>query len=566
MFASMNQASMWRLIHDLFIHTGHRLWYVVVWTSLNAMTSALGIALILPLLALLFPVPGIAPLQVNWLNPEWLNLESILLLYLVLVSLSVWINRQTMVQTSILVQEYTKHLRVRLFETLFASDYSYIAYQKKSDVLNLFTLEIARISSSVTALIGLISGVLIMISHIVLAWYLSPRLTGFVLVSGIIVFISLYTSLGRVRRLALSLYQSNQTWQQRLHEQLYGMKEIRSYGIEARQVDFFRQATEEVEQQLVQFAKEQSKPDTVFKIVAAAVISLFFYISLSVLQEEVSTLLVIVLLFGRLWPLFAAFQKNIQIFLSGVPVYTLLLNKMEAVPKRSGSDEEKLTFHETLVIDRVRYSYGQTTGIGVSFTVNAGQMVAIMGASGTGKSTFLDLLLGLLEPQAGEIRVDGKTLNARRAVAWREQISYIPQSAFLFHGTIRENILHFNPDLTDEALVEALDLAGATFVFDLPDGIETMIGDFGTRLSGGQQQKIILARALAKKPRILLLDEATNALDREQEVMFHDTLRQLTSRMTILYITHRREIGQLADAIYQMETGTFERREVNHSK
>lgn len=193
-------------------------------------------------------------------------------------------------------------------------------------------------------------------------------------------------------------------------------------------------------------------------------------------------------------------------------------------------------------------------------------MVAIMGASGTGKSTLLDLLLGLLEPQAGEIRVDGKTLNARRAGAWREQISYIPQSAFLFHGTIRENILHFNPDLTDEALVEALDLAGATFVFDLPDGIETMIGDFGTRLSGGQQQKIILARALAKKPRILLLDEATNALDREQEVMFHDTLRQLTSRMTILYITHRREIGQLADAIYQMETGTFERREVNHSK
>jgi len=201
----------------------------------------------------------------------------------------------------------------------------------------------------------------------------------------------------------------------------------------------------------------------------------------------------------------------------------------------------------------------------VSLTIQSGQMIAVMGASGTGKSTLLDLFLGLLQPQAGEIRIDGQVLKQEKTESWRKQISYIPQSAFLFHGTIRQNIIHFHPGLTGEELLEALELAGATFVHELPDGLETIIGDFGARLSGGQQQKIILARALAKRPRLLLLDEATNALDREQEVLFHETLRQLTKRMTVVYITHRLEIGQLADAIYQIETGRLEVKEVSHS-
>lgn len=141
-----------------------------------------------------------------------------------------------------------------------------------------------------------------------------------------------------------------------------------------------------VERNLVQYAKEQSKPDTVFKIVAAGVISLFFYISLSVLQEEISTLLVIVLLFGRLWPLFTAFQKNTQVFLSDLPVYELIVNMLDEIPAHIPDEKNELVFDETLEMDRVRYAYDpDSTGIDVSLTVKAGQMIAIMGASGDGQ-------------------------------------------------------------------------------------------------------------------------------------------------------------------------------------
>ncbi|MFL0199146.1 ABC transporter ATP-binding protein [Exiguobacterium acetylicum] len=568
MFTSMNRAGIRRLIHDILKNTHHRLWYVVGWTSLNAVTSTLGIALILPLLSLIFPISGTERLHLGWINLNWLTLERMLLLYIVLVCISVWINRQTLIQTTILVQRYTKFLRIRLFETLFSSDYHYIARQKKSNILNQFTMEIARISISVTALISMISGILITIPHLVLAWYISPRLTGFVFVSGIVVFVSLYTSLRRVRQLALSLSDSNQRWQQHLHEQLYGVKEIRSYGIEAKQTDAFRQATEEIEQNLVQYATEQSKPDAVFKIVAAVLISLFFYISLSFLNEEIGTLLVIVLLFARLWPLFAAFQKNMQLFLSGLSVYASLQATLDHIPKSIQGEDSLRPFQKSIELNHVSFSYTDAEMSGlqdVSLTIHSGQMIAIMGASGTGKSTLLDLVLGLLEPQTGEIRIDGQMLKQEKTESWRKQISYIPQSAFLFHGTIRQNIVHFHPGLTEEELLEALELAGATFVHELPDGLETIIGDFGARLSGGQQQKIILARALAKRPRLLLFDEATNAMDREQEVLFHKTLRHLTKRMTIVYITHRIEISRLADAIYHIETGRLEVKEGSHS-
>lgn len=243
----MNLKTTLRLVHDLLHSPNHRFLQVLALTSLNGLTASLGIALIIPMLTLITPSRATQAQELGRLTAFFtdvsLSLEWIIGLYFLLVAASVVVGRMTTVRTIQLVQQYTKELRVRLFTTLFSGDYQHVAKQKKSDLVNTFTMEVSRINASITALVGLLSGLFIAIPQCVLAFLLSPQLTTFVLLSGGIVFIRLYASLKRVRQLAVSLQRLNQNWQQTLNEQLYGLKEIRSYGIEAKQIEQFRQAT-----------------------------------------------------------------------------------------------------------------------------------------------------------------------------------------------------------------------------------------------------------------------------------------------------------------------------------
>lgn len=573
MSRSMNLKTTLRLVHDLLHSSNNRFLQVILLTSLNALTTSFGIALIIPLLSVItpnqaMPVQGLSKLM-SYVERMSLSLEWMIVLYFLLVCMSVFVGRLTTIRTTQLVQRYTKELRVRLFTTLFSGEYHHVAKQKKSDLVNTFTMEVSRVNASVTALVSLLSSIIIALPQFVLAFLVSPRLTTFVLISGFIVFLSLYTSLKRVRGLAVSLQRLNQSWQKTLSEQLYGLKEIKSYGIESKQIEQFRQATEAVEHNLVAYAVEQSKPDIYFKVGAAGLISLFLYVSLVILQEEMATLIVLVLIFARLWPLFSSFQKSTQVFLSGLPVYEHIQALLDEVPciTSLSTQVQRVTFNQSISLNRITFAYDSDRVPvlqDVTFEIEAGQMIAIMGPSGTGKSTLLDILLCFSTPQYGEIRIDGQVLTSDGTDAWRNLVSYIPQASFLFHGTIRENIVHFNPGIEEERLVESLELAGAGFVFRLHQGLDTVIGDFGLSLSGGQQQKIILARALAKRPKLLLLDEATSAIDRDQEHVFHQTLRMLTKQMTVVYVTHRSDIGDLADKVYMIEAGSFRTKEVSH--
>jgi ATP-binding cassette subfamily C protein len=194
--------------------------------------------------------------------------------------------------------------------------------------------------------------------------------------------------------------------------------------------------------------------------------------------------------------------------------------------------------------------------VDVNIRVPANSMTAIVGRSGAGKSTLIDLLIGLVRPESGEVLYDGVPLTARNTLAHRRMVSYVPQDPFLFHSSIRDNLKLVDPNAIDERLWEALRFAAAEdFVRQLPDGLDTIIGDRGIRLSGGERQRLVLARAILRKPSILVLDEATSALDNENEAKIQAALERLKGSMTIIVIAHRLSTIRNADQVIVIEQG-----------
>ncbi|MBP6693079.1 MAG: ATP-binding cassette domain-containing protein, partial [Xanthomonadales bacterium] len=189
-------------------------------------------------------------------------------------------------------------------------------------------------------------------------------------------------------------------------------------------------------------------------------------------------------------------------------------------------------------------------------SVRAGTTLALVGATGAGKSTVFKLLLGLVRPQAGVVRVDGRALDEYDLRALRLQVGWVAQEVFLFDGSVRENLAYARPDAGLEEIVAAARAAEAdAFIRALPQGYDTRIGERGQLLSGGQRQRLAIARALLKDPPILLLDEATSAVDNETEAAIQRSLRHLAHGRTVLVIAHRLSTIVHADLIAVMDAG-----------
>jgi len=203
-----------------------------------------------------------------------------------------------------------------------------------------------------------------------------------------------------------------------------------------------------------------------------------------------------------------------------------------------------------------RYPTGEQALRNVSFTIAPGEVVALVGHSGAGKSTLVDLLLRFYAPQQGTIHIDGYELSCVRLESLRQQIGVVPQQTVLFVGTVAENIAYGKPDATQEEIEAAARAAHAhEFIERLPNGYQTLIGDRGVRLSGGESQRIAIARALLRNPRILILDEATAALDPISERMIQRVIEEGRGKRTTLIIAHRWSTVQCADRVLVLHRG-----------
>jgi ABC-type multidrug transport system fused ATPase/permease subunit len=183
-------------------------------------------------------------------------------------------------------------------------------------------------------------------------------------------------------------------------------------------------------------------------------------------------------------------------------------------------------------------------------------MVAFVGPSGVGKTSVLDLTIGLLTPNSGTVSVDGHPLSYYDVRSWRSHVAYVAQDTVLFHDTIASNIAWGDENAIRDDIVQAAKLANAhEFIVKQPDGYDTVVGDRGTRISGGQRQRLALARALIRRPALLILDEATSELDTRSENLIKDALNDIRGTTTIMIVAHRYSTVGSADTIYLMEDG-----------
>ena len=233
-----------------------------------------------------------------------------------------------------------------------------------------------------------------------------------------------------------------------------------------------------------------------------------------------------------------------------------LMDETDALEDDTGSDELVVDDGQ-VAYDDVRFSYDDEPVLDdISFSVDGGDTLALVGPTGAGKSTVLKLLLRLYDPDGGAIRIDGQDIQSVSRTSLRQAIGYVGQESYLFYGTVRDNIAYGSFEATDAEIQAAAEAAEAhDFIGNLPDGYETMVGERGVKLSGGQRQRIAIARAILEDPALLVLDEATSDVDTETEMLIQRSLDDLTTDRTTFAIAHRLSTIKDADRIVVLEDG-----------
>ena len=252
-------------------------------------------------------------------------------------------------------------------------------------------------------------------------------------------------------------------------------------------------------------------------------------------------------------------QNNVSInnFLPSYEQLNFIRNQAKSLKEISGNILFE-SLNNNIIFSNINFNYPnrENTLKSINLNIQKGHITALIGKSGSGKSTIIDLLLGLQDNYSGNIFIDHFDMKDLNKSSFREKIGYVPQDAILFNATISENLLWSNPNATESEIWAALNLANAfDFVSQLPDGLNTIIGNSGSLLSGGQKQRISLARALLKKPLILILDEATSSLDFESEKLIQNSIEKISISITIIIIAHRINTIKNANIIYILDSG-----------
>jgi len=462
-----------------------------------------------------------------------------------------------------MVAQVATGLRLDLLRALAGTRWSYYVHLPVGRVTNAFATEAERGSMAYYHATVIVSNLIQMGVFAAVAIAVSWSATIVAAVVGLFTLGAVLPLIRVTRRAGAKQTRLLRLLLTRLSDTLQAVKPLKAMARERLVGPLLERDTERLNRVMQREVLANASVRALYEPITVTFIAIGVYVAVTSSSVELATLLLLAVLFGRSLTALNRATRQYQRMSQHQSAFWSMRELIEGAEAQheEGWGTKEPTLERGIAFRSVSFSHeGQPVLQGCSLEIPAGHITALLGPSGAGKTTISDLIVGLLRPDAGEIEVDGVPLAEIDIRRWRGLIGYVPQEIFLLHDSVATNVSLGDPAISRDEIEDALRRAGAwDYVSRLQDGIDTLVGERGSKLSGGQRQRIAIARALVHRPSLLILDEPTTALDPATERAVWSSLSALRGETTMLAISHQPTLAGVADRIYRVEGGRVRR-------
>jgi len=500
---------------------------------------------------------------------EWIglqpNVNSVLLLMIFFFSLKALFRYVDVFYRVLATSYFVKRIRHRLLEAIANVEYAKFVTLNYGTIQNTVTGEILNVNNAFAQYISVIQNLIFVFVYLLLSFLTNPKFTLIVIVGGWLsrwVFKSLYKS---SETLSLKITHQNNELSGLVLQKTGNYKYLKSTALLARYLSKINDKVNAIEKQVVVLGKNSAKVMAFREPIIVLFLVLAIFIQMNILGGKFNAIIVILLFFYRAFGSLMSVQQSWTAFLKyvgSVNHYESFLEELKTnAESTQGSSFQ--SFEKSVSLSNVSFAYpnGKSILNTVNLTIPKNNSIAIVGKSGSGKTTLVNLICGLLKPSTGEIAVDGQPLRTINLASFRQKIGFIAQETVVFNDTLFNNVTfwdeknEYNVKRFNEA-IKKVDLEA--FMQRSENGPDTILGDSGVVMSGGQRQRLSIARELYKNIEILILDEATSALDSQTEKFIQESIENLKGQLTIIIIAHRLSTIKHADTIVLLKDGEVE--------
>lgn len=551
----------------LFKHKPFQLVILFLLTLFLGTSAGFSIILLIPLLQLLSKDSVEDSNQVVTFLDEFaqkfnieLNLENILITYIIILSFIAILNFCNNLLTTRYRQTIIFKIRQRLFRKIIMADWVLLNNKSKTNHLQVLTEEIPKLSSYFFFFLKLFISLIMSISYIFWALLISVEFTLLIIGVGLVLFIVLRKFLFKAFDLGQEYLDSYSQLLKYIDDFWTTVKIAKVHSSEDFYYNKFDSASSSLLDIEYKIDKNHYLPGLIYRLLGLIVLVCVVYIGYTYELVPLTSFFILILLFSRIYPQFTAINTDLNMIISHLASVKLVMkldNEFKEPDVHKHHLRKPLPFEKEIQINQLGFSYSDDNVLFTDFSdiISAYSIVGIIGESGKGKTTLLDIIAGLQIPTSGEILIDGKQLDSDSWERWRNGIGYLPQDSFFIDGTLRENLVwDCQRDISDEELYNVLQKVNALHLIKRHDNsLDEHIVNYSFHFSGGERQRLALARVLLRNPQILLLDEATSSLDNDNEKQIMDLLVSLKHNVTIILVTHKTTAVPYLDQVIKLD-------------